>query len=180
MIITTSRKPSQRTRSLANDLSRVFNIKTVNRGKTSASELLEKYKNLIVIEELKGNPNKLKIYDVENNKVFSVIMAVKLQREIISEKIDIQNSIVYDFEDNCGEFRKLFTKFLFKNIKKPIYAINTNKKDNINYTLLKFNKGCEGVYFLDFYDVNESTTTHIGPKLKITGHKIFDIFEDEE
>ncbi|MCS3900665.1 rRNA maturation protein [Methanococcus voltae] len=180
MIITTSRKPSQRTRSLANDLSKVFNIKTVNRGKTSASELIEKYKNFVVIEELKGNPNKLKIYDVENNKVLSVIMAIKLQREIISEKVEIQNTIVYDFEDNCKEFRKLFTKFLFNNLKKPIYAINTNKKDNTEYTLLKFNKGCEGVHFLDFYNVNDSENVHIGPKLKITGHKIFDIFEEEE
>jgi U3 small nucleolar ribonucleoprotein protein IMP4 len=82
MIITTSRKPSQRTRSLVNDLARVFNFKILNRGKIPLSELIENKDDMIIVEELKGNPGRLKIFNFENNKILSMNLSLKLQREV--------------------------------------------------------------------------------------------------
>ena len=69
MIITTSRKPSQRTRSLVNDLARVFNFEILNRGKIPLSELIENKDDMIIVEELKGNPGRIKIFNFSYNFV---------------------------------------------------------------------------------------------------------------
>jgi U3 small nucleolar ribonucleoprotein protein IMP4 len=54
MIVTTSRKPSRRTRSFAKALSRFLNWKYVQRGKMSLKDF--KMDQLCVISEIKGNP----------------------------------------------------------------------------------------------------------------------------
>ncbi|RLI75380.1 rRNA maturation protein [Archaeoglobales archaeon] len=62
MILTTSRKPSKKTRRLAKVLARFMNWRYVNRGKMNLEELLSMGR-LAVIEEIKGNPAILKLYD---------------------------------------------------------------------------------------------------------------------
>ncbi|WP_456373970.1 ribosomal biogenesis protein, partial [Methanocaldococcus sp.] len=87
MIITTSRKPSQRTRSFVRDLERTLNLPYVQRGKLSLKELFEIDKHILLIGEFKANPGTLIVYDVENNRKLSSFISVKLQREICGEKI---------------------------------------------------------------------------------------------
>ncbi len=60
MILTTSRKPGRKTRRLAKVLSRFFNWRYVQRGKKSIDDFGGKF---IIIQEVKGNPSILKIYD---------------------------------------------------------------------------------------------------------------------
>jgi U3 small nucleolar ribonucleoprotein protein IMP4 len=60
MILTTSRKPGKRTRRLAKILARFFNWYYVQRGKTSIKEFDA---NFAIIQEVKGNPGILKIYN---------------------------------------------------------------------------------------------------------------------
>jgi U3 small nucleolar ribonucleoprotein protein IMP4 len=67
MLITTSRKPSQRTRTFCRALERVIDARCVNRGKMSIRDVFLKAKEMecdriVVISERDGNPSGLDIY----------------------------------------------------------------------------------------------------------------------
>ncbi|MDP3065682.1 MAG: Brix domain-containing protein [Methanobacteriaceae archaeon] len=67
MLITTSRKPSQKTRSFGRALERVLPAHYINRGKMSLREVYMKAKQLgfnkvMVISERNGNPSRLDFY----------------------------------------------------------------------------------------------------------------------
>ncbi len=87
MILTTSRKPSRRTRSLAKALARFMNWRYVQRGKLSLDELysmLGKNETLAIIEEVKGNPAILKIIHPKRGEILKIrfnvsnVMKVKM------------------------------------------------------------------------------------------------------
>lgn len=69
MILTTSRKPSKKTRRLAKVLARFMNWSYLNRGKMNLEDLLSMGK-LAIIEEIKGNPAILKVYN--NGEVLKI------------------------------------------------------------------------------------------------------------
>ncbi len=88
MILTTSRKPSRRTRRLAKVLAWFMNWRYVQRGKLSLEELysmLNKNENLAIIEEVKGNPAILKIVHPEKGELlrirFNVSNVVKIKMD---------------------------------------------------------------------------------------------------
>jgi U3 small nucleolar ribonucleoprotein protein IMP4 len=87
VILTTSRKPSQKTRSLAKALARFMNWRYVNRGKLSLEDLFEMCdENLIILKEIKGNPSILDVIDVRSGKVilrlrFNVSNIVKVKMD---------------------------------------------------------------------------------------------------
>ncbi len=67
MLITTSRKPSQRTRTFCRGLERVLKARCVNRGKMSLRDVFLKAKEMeadrvVVVSERDGNPNGMEIY----------------------------------------------------------------------------------------------------------------------
>lgn len=67
-MITTSRKPSQKTRSFGRALERVLPAQYINRGKMSLREVYLKAKQLrfnkvVVISERNGNPSRLDFYE---------------------------------------------------------------------------------------------------------------------
>ncbi len=68
MILTTSRKPSRKTRSLAKVLSRFLNWEYVNRGKMSLDEVFQLGREVCILSEIKGNPAFLHFY--RNGKEF--------------------------------------------------------------------------------------------------------------
>ena len=74
MLITTSRKPSARTRSLCKLLSRFIAGRCITRGKMGMKELLEFADGgpLIVIGEYHGNPGELSFYDENGKLLFSI------------------------------------------------------------------------------------------------------------
>jgi U3 small nucleolar ribonucleoprotein protein IMP4 len=67
MLISTSRKPSQKTRKFCKNLARATGSTSVNRGKMNMRELLLKALevdefNLAIVNEIKGNPSKITFY----------------------------------------------------------------------------------------------------------------------
>jgi U3 small nucleolar ribonucleoprotein protein IMP4 len=74
MLITTSRKPSARTRTLCKLLSRFIAGRCIVRGKMGMQELLEFAEGgpLIVIGEYHGNPGELSFYDEAGKLLFSL------------------------------------------------------------------------------------------------------------
>lgn len=77
MLLTTSRKPSRRTRSLAKALSRFMNWDYINRGKLSMEELFEMCQDkLAILKEVKGNPAFLEIYDKSGKLLLRIRFSV--------------------------------------------------------------------------------------------------------
>ncbi len=74
MLVTSSRKPSARTRSLCKFLSRFIVGRCITRGKMGMQELLEFAEGgpLIVIGEYHGNPGELSFYDETGTLLFSL------------------------------------------------------------------------------------------------------------
>ena len=67
MLISTSRKPSQKTRKFCKTLARTTDSTSVNRGKMNMRELLLKALevdefNLAIVNEIKGNPSRISFY----------------------------------------------------------------------------------------------------------------------
>ena len=71
MILTTSRKPSRKTRRLAKVLARFMNWEYLNRGKLSIETIFEMLEdeNLAIINEIKGNPAFLTIFNPRKDVV---------------------------------------------------------------------------------------------------------------
>ena len=66
MLITTSRKPSAKTRTFCQSLSRALNAEYINRGKMSFRDVLIKaseFKRFAIISQMKGNPSRIEFYD---------------------------------------------------------------------------------------------------------------------
>ena len=90
VLLTTSRKPSRRTRSLAKALARFMNWTYINRGKLSVEELFEMCQDkLAILKEVKGNPAFLEIYDKNGNLLLKIRFSVSNV-----EKVKMDNSPV--------------------------------------------------------------------------------------
>jgi U3 small nucleolar ribonucleoprotein protein IMP4 len=86
MLISTSRKPSQKTRKFCKNLARVTDSTSVNRGKMNMRELLLKALevdefNLAVVNEIKGNPSKITFYSNKGEVLLVILISVVLENE---------------------------------------------------------------------------------------------------
>ncbi len=166
MIITTSKKPSQRTRSFARELERTLNIPYVQRGKLSLKEIFEIDKHVLLIGEFKGNPGTLVVYDVENERRLSSFVSVKLQREICGEKIynddGIRIKISKELKDNedFQKYYEIYDEFLF-------HHLNVDENSDI---ILKLEKDPKYLFAMQFY----KGRVKIGPLIRIKSIKLFD------
>ena len=86
MLITSSRKPSARTRTLCKLLSRFMAGRSITRGKMGMQELLEFSQGgpLIVVGEYHGNPRELSFYDETGKLLFSLRFVDWYSKEIDS------------------------------------------------------------------------------------------------
>ena len=86
MLISTSRKPSQKTRKFCKNLAHATGSTSVNRGKMNMRELLlktlevEEY-NLAVVNENKGNPSRISFYSNNGELLLSLLIGVTLDNE---------------------------------------------------------------------------------------------------
>lgn len=92
MLITTSRKPSKRTRSFCRSLNRVITSEYINRGKMSMRDVLIKASGLgcsrvALIHEFQGNPSKITVYDDKGNSLISLDINVAIPEN----RINLQN-----------------------------------------------------------------------------------------
>ncbi|MDK2790190.1 MAG: small nucleolar ribonucleoprotein [Methanothermococcus sp.] len=170
MIITTSRKPSQRTRSFVKDLASVLGIKILNRGKTPLKDILETYDNFIVVEEFKGNPGKLKFYNTKKNEVLSLIIATKLQKEVCGENVGMIKKLGAEFDKSTSEYKNVFYDFLFKNLDS---FDELNEDDNESSFKVGFKKSSkdDNIFYIQFYKGDKE----LGPLIKVKSVKIIDI-----
>jgi U3 small nucleolar ribonucleoprotein protein IMP4 len=86
MLITSSRKPSAKTRTLCKLLSRFIAGSCITRGKMGMQELLESAQGgpLIVVGEYHGNPGELSFYDENGKLLFSLRFVDRYSQEIDS------------------------------------------------------------------------------------------------
>ena len=86
MLISTSRKPSQKTRKFCKNLAHATGSTSVNRGKMNMRELLlktlevEEY-NLAVVNEIKGNPSRISFYSNKGELLLSLLIGATLDNE---------------------------------------------------------------------------------------------------
>lgn len=123
MLISTSRKPSQETRSFCKNLSHVFNSSYVNRGKMSMRELRLKshdldHNNIILVYEMKGNPSKITFFSNEGEELLTMLISVKTTKNRLNIKKD-------DLKMKC-DFDKLM-------ILKDILNIEIDEEIEKNY-----------------------------------------------
>ena len=90
MLISTSRKPSQKTRKFCKTLAHATGSNSVNRGKMNMRELLLKALelkevNLAIVNEIKGNPSKITFYSNKGEEMLSILISAVLE----SEKLNI-------------------------------------------------------------------------------------------
>jgi U3 small nucleolar ribonucleoprotein protein IMP4 len=111
MLISTSRKPSQKTRKFCKNLARVTDSTSVNRGKMNMRELLlkalevDEY-NLAIVNEIKGNPSRISFFSNKGELLLTILIGVTLDNEktniapsqlkIVSEvkKLDVLSDIL--------------------------------------------------------------------------------------
>ncbi|MBR5503494.1 MAG: ribonucleotide-diphosphate reductase subunit beta [Methanobrevibacter sp.] len=101
MLISTSRKPSQKTRTFCKNLSHAFGYDYTNRGKSSLRDLLVKAKQLghdglVLVYQIKGNPSKLTFYDLESNEKLALLVSVNTTSErlhIKPEELKIRSTV---------------------------------------------------------------------------------------
>ena len=177
LLLTTSHKPSQRTRSFVKDLTSILPGSThINRGKKTIEELgLETYRRgyrfFIIIGERKGNPSLMRIYKIlpytkppEIKHIMSVVIrGITLSREN-PEASKVYNpetiGINYDKceQDQCFKLADLFIE-VFQDIitaNPDITIMLIEKKDHILFKAVnKLGKTCgpliriKGVKFIE-------------------------------
>ena len=165
MLITTSRKPSQRTRSFCKSLNRVFKSEYANRGKMSIRDVLLKsseigFNKTAVISETKGNPSKIDFYDEKGDILISLDVTVSVPTSMGSrvKKDDLSFRCEVDDLGNLAE--KLVEIFDIPECK------DQSKQENI--LLLRYGVH-EKKAALEFYDTKGAS---IGPKIYIKNWKL--------
>jgi U3 small nucleolar ribonucleoprotein protein IMP4 len=144
MLITTSRKPSQRTRTFCRGLERVIKARCINRGKMSIREVFlnakeMKFDRVVVISERDGNPSGLDIY-LEDELIISIKITVDLSAPIGMMKKD-QTVLRCDLED-------------FKNLAVSLFAVPMENPQAKTEDNLIWIKGAQKQYqgIIEFYN----------------------------
>ena len=165
VVVTTSRKPSRRTRSFVKDLGRVLAGKSLTRGKTPLRELFSKYPKMIKVDEYKANPGKLKLYDMNEKKLILLFISVKLQREVCRKKVkNDEGKIKMEFYGDTVTYRDLFYNF-FKDF-------NIISEDSSFRMCFEENPRDEGpLFYIQFYRGNKK----IGPLIIVKDLRVLDV-----
>ena len=89
MLISTSRKPSQKTRKFCKNLARTTDSTSVNRGKMNMRELLLKALeldefNLAIVNEIKENPSKITFYSNRGEVLLVILVSASIENETLN------------------------------------------------------------------------------------------------
>lgn len=128
MLISTSRKPSQKTRKFCKNFSHATVSSYVNRGKMNMRELLLKALelrevNIAVVHEIKGNPSRITFYSNKGEVLLVLLINVTLTNERLH--ISPKNLTVVSEVEKLNSLAEIFTFPLVE-------------EDNANY--IKINK----------------------------------------
>lgn len=126
MLISTSRKPSPKTRKFCKNFAHATGSTYINRGKMNMRELLlraleEDEINLAVVNEIKGNPSKITFYSNKGDILLTVLITASLTNErlhILPKDLTVVSNV-----------KKL-------DIISKIFNFNLVDKDNSNYIFI--------------------------------------------
>ena len=126
MLISTSRKPSQKTRKFCKNLAHATGSTSVNRGKMNMRELLLKALevdefNLAIVNEIKGNPSRISFYSNRGELLLTILIGASEG----SEKMNIAPSQL-----------KLVSEVDKLNVLRDILDIDLVDKAEENYILI--------------------------------------------
>ncbi|KPV64305.1 MAG: putative Brix domain-containing ribosomal biogenesis protein [Candidatus Bathyarchaeota archaeon BA2] len=118
ILLTTSRRPTRRIRTLCHDLARsIPNVVRINRGKLNLDGIAEralelKADRVIVVDRWKGGPGKINLFRVEAAGLTSVhplmyVAGIRLQREIEAEAKAVRSLVVTTAPKNSPEVTKI-------------------------------------------------------------------------
>ncbi|GAA5818517.1 MAG: ribonucleotide-diphosphate reductase subunit beta [Methanobrevibacter sp. CfCl-M3] len=144
MIISTSRRPSQKTRIFCKNLSAVLGCKYINRGKMSLRELylksLEENKNSIaIIYEIKGNPSKITFLSNKGYKQLELNISTNPNKERLNIR---SNDLSLKCNKKCLEFIA------------NILNVEKNQNPINNYILISDYNKKGNMAIIEFYDDN--------------------------
>jgi len=117
MLLTTSRKPSQRTRSFCQKLKRAIGCPYINRGKMNIQEILQKTiehkeSTVAIVSEKRGNPSKITFYNINGEQIGYMTINVAIPKKLETEPtMNIKGAIenikplkkLIPFKENGGE-----------------------------------------------------------------------------
>ena len=131
MLISTSRKPSQKTRKFCKNLAHATGSTSVNRGKMNMRELLLKALeieefNLVIVNEIKGNPSRISFYSNKGELLLTILIGANNG----SGKINIAPSQL-----------KMVSYVDKLNVLKDIIDVDLVDKASENYILISKNDG---------------------------------------
>ncbi|MDR0900713.1 MAG: ribonucleotide-diphosphate reductase subunit beta [Methanobrevibacter sp.] len=103
MLISTSRKPSQKTRAFCKNLSHALGYEYLNRGKMSMRDLQLKskglnYNSICLVYEMKGNPSKISFFSNEGEELLVILGSINTTNERLHIKTD-EIAIKCDFPE---------------------------------------------------------------------------------
>ena len=106
MLISTSRKPSQKTRKFCKNFARTTDSTSVNRGKMNMRELLlkalsEDESNLAIVNEIKGNPSRITFYSNKGDELLKILISVNISNERLNIKPSELKMVSEVEELNC-------------------------------------------------------------------------------
>ncbi len=101
LLISTSRKPSQKTRIFCKNLAHTFGFEYTNRGKSSLRDLLVKAvqlneEGLLLVYQIKGNPSKITFYNKKGEEQLALLISVNVTNDrlnMIPEKLKIKSNV---------------------------------------------------------------------------------------
>ena len=93
MLISTSRKPSQKTRIFCKNLSHALGLQYINRGKMSMRELQIKsesfrFTNIALVYEMKGNPSKITFFSNDGEEILVILGSVNTTNKRLGIKTE--------------------------------------------------------------------------------------------
>jgi U3 small nucleolar ribonucleoprotein protein IMP4 len=176
-VLTTSRKPSQRTRSFIRDLVRVIPWSFhFTRGSCSLNDLANELavlgiSRILIVHEKKGNPSLVKFYKLDEGKLMERdyrlrIKGISLARELrrgrtvftADSKLQVINQSQSDFGEQLYTMLSLFFNFERK---------RTLPRDaNMKGIAIIFADTKEGLIILDFQQIESKDM--IGPRISIS------------
>jgi len=176
-VLTTSRKPSQRTRSFIRDLVRVIPWSFhFTRGSCSLNDLANELavlgiNRLLIVHEKKGNPSLIKFYKLDEGKLLERdyrirIKGISLARELrrvrtvftADSKLQVINQSQSDFGEQLYTMLSLFFKFERKR--------ELPRDANMKGIAIIFADTNEGLIILDFQQIESKEM--IGPRISIS------------
>ena len=161
MLISTSRKPSQKTRKFCKNLAHATGSTSVNRGKMNMRELLLKALevdefNLAIVNEIKGNPSRISFYSNKGELLLTILIGASEE----NEKMNIAPSQL-----------KIVSEVDKLNVLKDILDMDLVESAEENYILIS--KSDDSVAMINFFN-------KFGEKLKfqINVKKLLEVSND--